>query len=178
MTPAVLRIPLAIVAALLSTGCAAAMLARVDATALELSAEWKFPEGASRAAVEAALGRPETSRPLPDGSRVETYGYMLKNPEWKKLKWMSAGFTAMTVGFYEPFGVPLAAWDIHRHRRKVVFHFDETGLVIGHAPPPGYEAPDAALDRLSFREIQERCRSDHPRDPAGRDEPPRAASPW
>lgn len=55
------------------TGCGSARLMRLDAMAASM-----FPPGSMRRDVEAKIGTPETSRSLPDGSRLDTYTYSIQ----------------------------------------------------------------------------------------------------
>jgi hypothetical protein len=145
---------------LVCTGCATAILARYDAAALDLPPEGAFPLGLPRHEVEAKLGKPDVSRPLPDGSRTDTYIYTLRNPEWAKLKWVMAVGTVITVGFTEPIWVPWASYDVLKHRRTATFRYDPDDVLLDHAPPSGYGPPDDSLPPLSFDAIRERCRSE------------------
>ena len=56
---------------LVGNGCATA--------ALYFPPEGLFPPGLPRQEVEGKLGKPDVSRPLPDGSRADTYTYRLRN---------------------------------------------------------------------------------------------------
>jgi hypothetical protein len=66
------------------TGCGSASLRRLDAIALDSEAASVFPPGSMRRDVEAKIGTPETSRFLPDGSRLDTYTYTIRNPKWRR----------------------------------------------------------------------------------------------
>jgi hypothetical protein len=142
------------------TGCATAILAHYDAAALALPPESSFPPGSLRQEVEVKLGKPDASRPLPDGSRADTYTYTLRNPEWAKMKWAMAAGTVITVGFTEPIWVPWASYEVLKHRRTATFRYDPDDVLLDHAAPPGYGPPDDSLPPLSFDALRERCRSE------------------
>ena len=144
--------------ALACAGCGPAILAHYDAVALALPAERSFPSGSSRQAIEAQLGKPDASRPLPDGSRADTYTYILRNPEWAAMKWAMAVGTVITVGFTEPLWVPWASYDVFKHRRTVTFRYDPDDVVLDHAPLVGYGPDDDSISPPSFDAIRERCR--------------------
>ena len=64
------------------SGCGALILAHQDSVGLDGPASANVRLGSPRETVEATLGKPATSRALPDGSRVDTYAYTQRNPEW------------------------------------------------------------------------------------------------
>ena len=146
--------------ALACAGCGAAILARYDAVALARPPEQSFPSGSSREAIEAQLGKPDVSRPLPDGSRADTYTYILRNPAWAARKWTMAMGTVMTVGFTEPLWVPWASYDVFKHRRTVTFRYDPNDVMLDHAPLAAYGPDDDSLSPPSFDAIRERCRAE------------------
>jgi hypothetical protein len=139
-------------------GCGPAILARYDAVALADPAERSFPSGSSRQAIDAQLGKPQASRPLPDGSRADTYTYILRNPEWAAMKWAMAVGSVITVGFTEPLWVPWASYDVFKHRRTVTFRYDPDDVVLDHAPFVPYGPNDDSLPPPSFDAIRGRCR--------------------
>ena len=160
---------------LMTAGCGAAILARYDALALDDPAEHTFPLGSSRQEVEARLGKPDTSRLLPDGSQADTYTYTIRNPEWHRMKWMAALGTVITVGFFEPFSVPFASYEVLTHQRTATFRYSPDDALLDHGLPPAYGPPDEGLSSLSFETIRKRCRSDTaegPAAPAGSAAPP------
>lgn len=157
------------------TGCASAIVAHYDRTSLDGLPEKAFPLGWPRQQVEAKLGKPDASRPLPDGSRADTYTYTLRNPEWAKRKWGLAAGTLITVGFAEPFLLLLAAAEVAQNRRTATLRYDPDDFLLDHALPPVYGPPDEGLSSLSFDEIRARCRSEEPASettPAARGAPP------
>ena len=145
---------------LTTTGCGAAILARYDAVAIDAPAEGIFPAGSSRQEIEARLGKPDASKPLPDGSRADTYTYTLRNPEWRKEKWWLAAATLVTIGWIEPFSVPWAAYDVAKHRRAATFRYAPDDTLLDQGLPPAYGPPDDGPPPLSFETIRETCRSD------------------
>jgi hypothetical protein len=154
-------------AAFLASGCGAAMIARLDATALEKPAEAIVVPGAMRDVVERQLGPPTTTVPLRDGSRLDSYAYTLRNPEWRALKWIFAATTVITIGWTEPFWVPWAALEWKRYTRTASFVYDADDLVVSTGPPPDYGPADEPLGQLSLADIRERCRTEN-----GGDAPP------
>ena len=64
------------------SGCGALILAHHDSVGLDGPASANVRLGSPRETAEATLGKPATSRALPDGSRVDTYAYTQRNPEW------------------------------------------------------------------------------------------------
>jgi hypothetical protein len=160
---------------LMTAGCGAAILAHYDAVALDESAEHTFPLGSSRQEVEARLGKPETSRLLPDGSQAATYNYTIRNPEWRQMKWLAALGTVITVGFFEPFSLPFASYEVLKHQRTATLRYGPDDALLDHGLPPAYGPPDDGLSSLSFETIRELCRSDTaegPAAPAGSAAPP------
>ena len=140
------------------TGCGAAILAYQDRIALDYLPS--YAPGSSREEVEARLGKAETARALPDGSRVSTYTYTIRNPEWRNMKWQWALGTVITAGFAEGAWVPWAAYEVVKHRRAATFTYDANDRLVSHGPPPAYGPPDDAVGSLSLNGIRERCRSE------------------
>ena len=77
-----LHLMVAAVLASTSSGRGALILALQDSVGLDGPASANVRLGSPRETVEATLGKPATSRALPDGSRVDTYAYTQRNPEW------------------------------------------------------------------------------------------------
>ena len=143
-------------------GCGAAILAYHDAVGLDGPASSVFALGSTRQDVEAKLGKPETSRALPDGSRVDTYTYTVRDPRWRKMKWGFAMGTVVTVGFVEPAFAPMAVYEVSKNRHTATFTYGPDDRLLDHGPPPRYGPPDDGLEPLSFAEIRERCRAESP----------------
>jgi len=143
-------------------GCGAAMLARLDATSLEGPAELVFEPGATRQGVEQRLGPPTATQALPDGSRLATYTYHLRNPEWRALKWMFAAGTVITVGFTEPFWVPWATYQWKRSMATATFAYGADDRLVSVRPPPAYGSADESLGTPVLDDIRARCREEHP----------------
>src|SRR5215469_1220214 len=154
---------LMVVAVLASTssGCGALILAHQDSVGLGGPITTNVTLGSPRETVEAPLGKPVTSRLLPDGSRVDTYVYTERNPEWRKQKLTFALVSLMTVGFAEPILVPWAGYEALKHRRTVTLTFGADEHLLAYGPPPPYGPPDDSVERLSFDEIRRRCRREH-----------------
>ena len=157
-------------------GCGAAIVAHLDAVALDDSPEHLFPTGTPRSDVEPTLGAPEASRTLPDGSRLDTYMYVVRDPEWRKLKWTMAVGSVITVGFAEAVFVPVGAYSALSHRRTAIMLYGDDDRVLGHGPPPAYGPPDDALAALGFDAIRQRCRAEQSADAPGRAGPEATAS--
>jgi len=149
---------------LIFSGCGSLMLARLDAIAVDQSREAVFRSASTRDEVEAEVGKADTSRPLPDGSRLDTYTYTLRNPEWRQMKWVWALGTVITVGVTEAGWVPWAGIEALTHRRTAIVMYDIDGRVLSHGAPPAYGPPDEAVEILSLNDIRERCRSEHARE--------------
>jgi hypothetical protein len=156
------RLVALLVATVAVNGCGAAMLARLDATSLAGPAEAVFAPGAARELVEQGLGQPTTTRALPDGSRLATYSYHLRNPEWRVLKWMFAAGTVITVGFTEPIWVPWATYQWKRSMATATFAYGADDRVVSVRPPPAYGAADESLGTLALDDVRARCREEHP----------------
>jgi hypothetical protein len=142
----------------IGTGCAA-MIYSVGVDPVDSV----FPSGASRQDVEAKLGTPVTSRALPEGGRVDTYKYIIRqrNP-------ITSGAWVLYVamlGTADIFFVPKAIEDVWNNRRTATFTYDPNNRLLDHGPPPPYGPPDDAVGSLSLNEIRERCRSDVSGDP-------------
>jgi len=151
-------LPGAILLASTLSGCGAMILAHQDLVGLDGPASANVALGSSRETVEETLGKPETSRLLPDGSRVDTYAYTQRNPEWQKQKFTFALMSLMTVGFAEPLLVPWAGYEAFKYRRTATLMFGPDGRVLAYSPPPPYGPPDDSVEPLSFDEIRRRCR--------------------
>src|SRR5215467_6098860 len=106
-----LHLMVAAVLASTSSGRGALILAHQDSVGLDGPVSTNVTLGSPRETVEAPLGKPATSRLLPDGSRVDTYVYTERNPEWRKQKLTFALVSLMTVGFAEPILVPWAGYE-------------------------------------------------------------------
>ena len=145
-----------------TAGCGAAILAYQDAVGFDRPASSVFALGSTRQEVEARIGKPESSRALPDGSQLDSYAYTIRNPEWRKMKWMFAVGTVITIGFVEAVWVPWAAYEVWRARHTATFTYGPDDRVLDHGPPPRYGPPDDRLEPLSFAEVRERCRSENP----------------
>ena len=143
------------------SGCGALILAHQDSVGLDGPASANVTLGSPRGTVEATLGKPATSRPLPDGSRVDTYAYAQRNPEWQKQKLAFALVSAMTVGFAEPILIPWAGYEALKYRRTVTLTFGTDDRLLAYDPPPPYGPPDDSVERLSLDEIRRRCRHEH-----------------
>jgi hypothetical protein len=143
------------------SGCGALILAHQDSVGLDGLASANVTLGLPRETVEAALGKPETSRPLPDGSRVDTYAYTERNPEWQRRKVEFALMSMMTVGFAEPILVPWAGYEVLKNRRTVTLTFGADERLLAYSPPPPYGPPDDSIEPLSFDQIRKRCRHEH-----------------
>jgi len=161
IVPRLVAVVALLAAAFATGGCGAAMLARLDARAVDSPAEATFAPGAMRDVVERRLGPPTATVPLPDGSRLDRYAYTLRNPEWRPLKWLFAVGTVITVGFAEAAWVPYAALEWKRSARTATFAYDGDGQVVSLGPPPSYGPSDESVGRLSLDEIRERCRAEH-----------------
>src|SRR5215475_13259748 len=105
------------------SGCGALILAHQDSVGLDGPASANVRLGSPRETVEATLGKPTTSRALADGSRVDTYAYTQRNPEWQRRKLTFALMSLMTVGFVEPILVPWAGYEALKYRRTVTLTF-------------------------------------------------------
>jgi hypothetical protein len=143
------------------TGCGSAILMRLDAIALDGPPAGVFPPGSSRQDVEAKLGAPASSLALPDGSRLDTYTYITRNPEWRKGKWALAFGTVITAGFAEAAFVPMAGYEAVKHRREETIVYGADDRVLSYGVPPRYGPPDEGIGAPSFREIRDRCRAEH-----------------
>lgn len=143
-----------------AAGCGTAILARYDNRGLDGPAV--FALGSTRQEVEAKVGKPETSRTLPDGSRVDTYTYTIRKPEWRSMGWQWAVGTVITIGFTEAVWVPWAVYEVWKSRHTATFTYGLDDRVLDHGLPPGYGPPDDKLEPLSFIEIRERCRAETP----------------
>src|SRR5499427_2052242 len=156
-------LPLMVAAVLASTlsGCGALILAHQDSLGLDGPASANVTLGSPREHVEVTLGRRASSRPLPDGSRVDTYEYTQRNPEWQKQKLTFALVSLMTVGFAEPFLVPWAAYEALKYRRTVTLTFGADERLLAYNPPPTYGPPDDGVEPPSLAEIRIRCLQEH-----------------
>ena len=143
------------------SGCGALILAHQDSVGLDGSVSAHVTLGSPREAVEETLGKPATSRLLPDGSHVDTYAYTQRNPEWQKQKLTFALMSLMTVGFAEPILVPWAGYEVLKYRRTVTLTFCADERLLAYGPPPPYGPPDDSVEPLSFDEIRGRCRREH-----------------
>jgi hypothetical protein len=154
------------------TGCSALILAHEHSVGLDGPASSAFPLGASRLDVETKLGGPVKSRTLPDGTRVDSYDYIIRDPNWRGDCLPSRGgsqapsvctaaiMSAITLGFVEVAFVPLAIYEVWKKRRTATFTYDPHDRVLIHGAPPAYGPADDAVGTLSLNEIRERCRSD------------------
>src|SRR5215470_15957342 len=156
-----LHLMVAAVLASTSSGRGALILALQDSVGLDGPVSTNVTLGSLRETVEAPLGKPATSRLLPDGSRVDTYVYTERNPEWRKQKLTFALVSAMTVGFAEPILIPWAGYEALKYRRTVTLTFGTDDRLLAYDPPPPYGPPDDSVERLSLDEIRRRCRHKH-----------------
>jgi len=156
-----LHLMVAAVLASTSSGRGALILALQDSVGLDGPVSTNVTLGSPRETVEAPLGKPATSRLLPDGSRVDTYVYTERNPEWRKQKLTFALVSLMTVGFAEPILVPWAGYEALKYRRTVTLTFGANERLLAYGPPPPYGPPDDSVEPLSFDEIRGRCRREH-----------------
>jgi len=143
------------------SGCGALILAHQDSVGLDGSVSAHVTLGSPREAVEETLGKPATSRLLPDGSHVDTYAYTQRNPEWQKQKLTFALMSLMTVGFAEPILVPWAGYEVLKYRRTVTLTFCADERLLAYGPPPPYGPPDDGVEPLSLDEIRRRCRHEY-----------------
>jgi len=141
------------------TGCGAMILEYHDFAGLDNPPA--LPLGVSRQEVEKEIGKPISSRALPDGGRLDTYEYVARNPEWQKEAITSGMFSAATLGLLEPLLIPMANRMVEQNRRTVTFTYGPYDRLLDHRPPPFYGPVDDALGRLSWRDIRERCGSEH-----------------
>ena len=155
------------------TGCSSMILAHQYSVGLDGSASSYFPLGASRQEVETKLGNPVTSRALPDGTRMDSYVYTIRDPNWRgdcfpgpgtrSLSACSAAIgSVITLGWTEPIFVPWALYEARKNRRTATFTYDANDRLLDHGPPPSYGSPDDAIEPLSHNGIKESCRSEHP----------------
>lgn len=110
--------------ALTTSGCGAAMYHPADVV---------FAEGAPREEVEARLGKPESSRTLPDGSRVDTYTYTIRNRDWPLLN----------------------------HRHTAIITYDVGDRLLAHGPPPAYGPSDEGAGPLTLSDVLKGCQEEH-----------------
>lgn len=143
------------------SGCGALILAHQDSVGLDGPVSANVTLGSPRETIEAMVGKPVTSRPLPDGSRVDTYAYTQRNPEWRRQKVTFALMSLMTVGFAEPILVPWAGYEALKYRRTVTLTFGADERLLAYGPPPAYGPPDDGAEPLSLDEIRSRCRHEH-----------------
>jgi len=160
----------------IGTGCSAMILASQNS--LESPADSTFPLGTSRQEVETKLGKPATSRALPDGGRADTYKYIIRKVadlsltsrslpnriyEWPN--WYLLTLSAISLGGTDIVFVPAVMYDISKNRHTTTFTYDPNNQLLAYGPPPSYGPSDDAVGSLSLNEIRERCRSDTSRDP-------------
>ena len=143
------------------SGCGALILAHQDSVGLDGPASANVRLGSPRETAEATLGKPATSRALPDGSRVDTYAYTQRNPEWQRQKLTFALMSLMTVGFVEPILVPWAGYEALKYRRTVTLTFGPDERLLAYNPPPTYGPPDDGVEPPSLAEIRIRCLHEH-----------------
>ena len=164
--------------AFVGTGCSAKILASQHS--LESPANSTFPLGASRKEVETKLGKPATSRPLPDGGRADTYKYIIRKVanlslttrispttriyEWPT--WYLLTLSAISLGGTDIVIAPAVLYDVSKNRQTATFTYDAHDRLLEHGPPPRYGPPDGAVGSLSLNEIRERCRSGASGDPS------------
>lgn len=169
---------IAIGLAFIGTGCSAMILASQNS--LESPANSTFPLGASRQEVETKLGKPATSRALPDGGRADTYKYIIRkvadlsltsrsrpNRIYEFPNWYLLMLSAISFGGTDIVFVPAVMYDISKNRHTATFTYDPNDRLLEYGPPPPYGSADDAVGSLSLNEIRERCRSDvsgEPRD--------------
>ena len=153
--------------AFIGTGCSAMILASQNS--LESSADSTFPLGASRQEVETKLGKPATSRALPDGGRADTYKYIIRKVAAQPSAttrisevpiWFLLAVGAISLGGTEIVFAPAVMYDVSKNRQTATFTYDANDRLLKYGPPPPYGPPDDAVGSLSMNEIRERCRSD------------------
>lgn len=166
----------------IGTGCSAMILASQNS--LERPANSTFPLGASRQEVETKLGKPATSRALPDGGRADTYQYIIRSVADFSLTtrtspttrisefpiWFFLAVGAISLGGTEIVFAPAVMYDVSKNRQTATFTYDPNDRLLEHGPPPPYGPADDAVGSLSLNEIRERCRLDvsgEPRDLPG-----------
>lgn len=156
----------------IGTGCSAMILASQNS--LESPANSTFPLGASRQEVETKLGKPATSRALPDGGRVDTYKYIIRQPADFSLTtrisstariselptWYLLTLSAISFGGTDIVFVPAVLYDLSKNRQTATFTYDPNDRLLEYGPPPPYGPADDAVGSLSLNEIRGRCRSE------------------
>ena len=124
-----------------------------------------FPLGSARQQVQAKLGNPISSRALPDGGRMDTYEYVVRNPGIARdAPGMAAG-SVITLGLTEAVFIPMALYQAHQareSRQTATLTYGPDDRLLAYGPPPPYGPPDDTVEGLSHRYISERCRSEHP----------------
>ena len=156
-------------------GCAAIIWADQRSTGLDAPAESVFPIGSSGQEIDTRLGKPASSRALPDGGRVGTYKYARRPVErpFGSQGTMVPGNTSEAVASVLLSVMTLGVTDIpaylelSKNRRSVTFTFDANDRLLSHGPPPTYGSSGDAVGSLSLNEIGERCRSEVSGDPPG-----------
>jgi len=159
---------------LTGTGCSAMVVASQQS--LDRPANFAFPLGASRQEVETKLGKPVTSRALPDGGRADTYKYIIRPradfsltsrmseriSEWPI--WLFLVLDAVSLGGTEIVFAPAVMYDVSKNRQIATFTYGPNDRLLDHGPPPPYGPADDAVGSLSLNEIREGCRSEVARD--------------
>lgn len=156
----------------IGTGCSAMILASQNS--LESPANSTFPLGASRQEVETKLGKPATSRALPDGGRADTYKYVIRKVADFSLTtrtssidrisdlptWYLLTLSAISLGGTDIVFAPVVLYEVSKNRQTATFTYDVNDRLLEHGPPPPYGPPDGTVGSLPLNEIRERCRSD------------------
>lgn len=122
-----------------------------------------FPLGSTRQEVQAKLGNPVSSRALPDGGGIDTYEFLVRNPEWGPRQ--ALGLAVMSAGgsgLAEPLLVPWMLYERRKARRTATLTYAPDGYLLDYGPPPPYGLADDAVEGPSHRNIREMCRSEHP----------------
>jgi len=117
--------------------------------------------GTPRGEVEATLGKPVSSRSLPDGGHLATYEYTLRADSKNHPVALAVG-SVITLGIVEIAWVPMAIYEARKNRRAVTFTYTPDDRVLDHGRPPRYGPPDAAANAPSDGDIRGACRAEHP----------------
>ena len=144
------------------SGCGSLILAHQYYVGLDAPPSAAFPLVVNRKEVEERLGKPASSRALPDGGRVDTYDYTLRDPNWLVTGAVLGSLSAASWGFMEIGFVPMAVYEVWKNRHTATFTYGPDDRFVNHGPPPPYGPADNVLDPLSHEDIRERCRSEHP----------------
>lgn len=146
--------------AFIGAGCSSAIMAYQYAVGVDLGESSSPSIGTSRRVVEASLGRPKTSRVLPDGGRVDTYQYMIRDPGGLKGAAILGIVTAVTMGTLEPLMVTSGILHASRNQQTATITYGPNDRMLAHGQPPSYGPADDAVAALSMAEIADRCRSE------------------